>query len=125
MHYDCSCDYDPPSVYSATKPRARKRYCCKECDGLILPGEQYERVFAVWDGSPGTIRTCGHCHDLRVWVRNNVPCLCVMHGNMDEEMSEAVESACWRAPLETAGLKFGFLRRKVLRERFNEQRRAA
>ena len=125
MDYACECDYDSPSVYSATKPRARKRYCCEECGSPILPGDRYENVFGVWDGWATTFRTCEQCHDLRVWVKNNVPCLCVMHGNMDEEMSEAVESACYRAPDETRGLKFGFLRRKILRRRFNEQRRAA
>lgn len=119
MYYDCSCDYDPPSVYSATTPRAKKTYRCDECRGSISPGERYERVFGVWDGRADTYRTCERCFDLRTWVKNNVPCLCIMHGNQDEENENAVDSARHRAPLETAGLLFGFLRRKVLRERHN------
>lgn len=125
MTYDCSCNWgEPASVYNATNPRARKPYQCEECDGPILVGEQYERVFGVWEGYATTFRTCERCHDLRVWVRNNVPCLCVMHGNMDEEMEEAIIEAYLRAPDEVIGLKFGFLRRKLLRDRLNRQRRA-
>ena len=124
MTYDCSCDGEPSSIYRASTPRARKRYCCGECGTPILPGDRYENVFGIWEGSPTTFRTCEPCCDLRVWVRNNVPCLCLMHGNMDEEMSAAVYSACDRAPDETRGLKFGFLRRKVLRGRIKQLKKA-
>jgi hypothetical protein len=121
MSYDCSCDYDPPSVYNATTPRAKKQHRCTECSGPIAPGEHYERVFGVWDGYAGTHKTCERCFNLRTWVKNNVPCLCIMHGNQDEENEYAVDEARYRAPLETKGLRFGFLRRKILRERHNRQ----
>lgn len=120
---DCYCDGDPAQVYNVTLPRARKSYHCEECGGAIRAGERYERVFAVWDNSPSTYRTCERCRDLRVWVKNNVPCLCWYHEWMDEALTEAVDAACARAPLETAGLRFGFLRRKVLRDRYNKEHR--
>lgn len=123
MDYDCSCDYDPPSVYNATTPRAKKSYRCDECPGWILPGERYERVFGVWDGHASTYRTCERCFDLRMWVKNNVPCLCIMHGDQDEQNIEAVRAAQYRATLETRGLMFGFLRRQVLRDRHNQRSR--
>lgn len=120
MTYDCSCDYgDAPDFYSATKQRARKKYLCEECGGPILPGESYERVAAKWEIGIDVIRTCERCYDLRVWVKNNVPCLCIMHGNMDEEMHLAIESAYERARSEVTGLWFGFQRRKIVRDRHN------
>lgn len=122
---ECSCDGEPSTVYNSSTPRARKRYSCDECGSAILPGERYENVFGIWEGWPTTFRTCEPCYDLRVWVRNNVPCLCIMHGDMDEQMSIAVSEARHRAPEETVGLKFGFLRRKVARDRLNDPRKGA
>lgn len=119
MTYDCVCD-DPPSFYRRSNPRARKAYRCYECSGQILPGEQYENVVGVWEGYFDTFATCERCVDLRVWVKNNVPCLCWAHGNADDDMDTAVRSACWRAPEETRGLRFAFLRRKVMRDRHNK-----
>lgn len=125
MIYDCHCDGDPATVYSASTPRARKRYSCDECGTPILPGDRYENVFGVWDGWPTTFRTCEPCYDLRVWVKNNIPCLCIMHGNMDEEMTVAIDEAYQRARDEVVGLRFGFLRRKILRNRVKQQKKAA
>ena len=117
--YDYSCDYDPPAFYNRATPKARATHRCHECSGAILPGEIYERVRAKWEGYIGTIKTCERCVDLRTWVKNNVPCLCIMHGSQDEECAEAIDAACSRAPAETVGLRFGYLRRKVLRDQFN------
>ena len=128
MTYDCSCDYgDTPVFCSVAQPRARKSYHCDECGGPILPGEKYERVSALWyrGDDIDTIITCERCYDLRMWVKNNVPCLCIMHGNMDEEMSSAIDDAYDRACEEVVGLKFGFLRRKLMRDRHNQLSRAA
>ena len=124
MH-DCSCDYDPPAFYLRSTPKARKRHHCHECGGTISPEETYERVCAKWEDGVDTIKTCERCVDLRTWVKNNVPCLCIMHGNQDEECQEAIDAACSRAPLETVGLRFGYLRRKEMRSRHNQQTRAA
>jgi len=119
MSAECYCDYDPPTVYSPRISRARKEYRCEECGGKIKIGEQYENLFAIWDNSPWTLHTCERCIDLRTWVKNNVPCFCMMHGDMDEQMSIAVQDAYDRAPQEAAGRWFGLLRRRVLRQRHN------
>jgi hypothetical protein len=123
---DCYCDYDPPEFYSARIiKQARKQFTCDECRGFILPGDAYELIAGKWDGTFGTFHTCEMCRDLRVWVKNNVPCLCVMHGNMDEELKNAVEEATYRAPQETVGLRFGLLRRMKARDDRNSRRCAA
>ena len=124
MSYDCSCDYDPPSFYSQFLRTARKAHKCEECSGSILPGEKYEYVAGMWDGYFNDFKTCERCVDLRTWTKNNVPCLCWSHGNTIEDCREAVEEASYRAPEETAGLRFGFLRRKVQIDKFNETRRS-
>lgn len=120
----CSCDFEPAVFYRARIVSARKRHKCEECCGDILPGDKYEYVSAKWDYGIDTFHTCSRCVDLRTWVQNNVPCLCWMHGNADESMEEAIEDARDRAPLETTGLRFGFLRRKILRDRFYRARAA-
>jgi ADP-ribose pyrophosphatase YjhB (NUDIX family) len=42
---------------------------------------------------------------------------------MIDDAKEAIEEAKYRAPDETAGLKFGFLRRLVIRDNLNRSRR--
>ena len=117
---DCYCDYEPSDFYSATQPVARKVHRCEECGGPVLPGEKYERAFVVTYGHADTFKTCARCVDLRTWVKNNVPCLCWAHGNLNEDLREAVDEARWRAPEETVGLWFGFMRRVVARRKHNE-----
>lgn len=125
MSYDCFCDYDAPNFYRQEIRKARKTFRCEECSGRITPGERYEFVSGCWDHQVSTIRTCERCYDLRQWVKNNVPCLCWAHGNLTDDLREAVEEAAYRAPQETVGLRFGFARRLVMRDRHNGQRRAA
>lgn len=123
MSFDCFCDYEPASVYSARTIKARKPYRCDECANHIRIGEEHEYVFGVWDRQPGTFRTCTDCTELRQWVRNNVPCFCWAHGNLRDDATEAVREAAFRAPEETRGLRFGFLRlqkRQELNRRYTE-----
>lgn len=122
---DCVCDFDPASVYRSSTPRARKAYSCKECGAPILPGERYENVFGVWGREATIFRTCEACRDLRVWVKNNVPCLCWLHGDADDSMREAIDEAYRRAPDEVVGLRFGFLRRLILRDRVKRRKKEA
>lgn len=125
MSYDCSCDYDPAEFYSASIRTARKSHKCEECGAPILPGDKYEAVVGKWDGNLDTFKTCEPCVDIRTWTKNNVPCLCWAHGNTIEDCKEAVNEAAWRAPEETRGLRFGFLRKLVQRDKFYAARRAA
>jgi hypothetical protein len=121
---DCVCDYDPPEFYHREIRRARKEHKCCECGGRMLPGEQYEHVRGKWDGFVDTYDTCARCCDLWMWTKNNVPCLCWAHHNRIEDCWEAICEATLRARDETQGLRFGFLRRLVLRDKFNRERRA-
>lgn len=117
---DCYCDYDPPEFFQQRLVKhARRRHKCEECSGVIAVGEPYECISGKWEGYFNVFKTCERCYDLRIWVKNNVPCFCPMHGGMDEAMQEAIDDAWWRAPDETIGLRFGFLRRRVLRDRHN------
>jgi hypothetical protein len=115
--YDCSCDYDPPEFYNLTVRVSRKPRVCYECGSRIKPGDRYERASGKWDGKIITFETCEPCLNLRQWVKNNVPCLCILHGNQSEENRNAVEAAIERAPQETRGLWFGYLRQTIIRER--------
>lgn len=112
MSIDCYCDYDMPDYYRAKIRRARKEHHCYECGRTIKAGEQYEDAFGVYRGeSTYHPKTCERCVNIRIWVTNNVPCFCWSHGNMIEDAKDAVDEACFRAPLETVGLRFGLLRR--------------
>lgn len=124
---DCFCDYDPAHVYVASAPTARKRHRCYDCGGFVEPGEKHEKVFAVWErgDSPDTVRTCPRCLDLRTWVQNNVPCFCYMHGGLFETAKDAIEAAYDRARDEVTGLRFGYLRRRILLNKHNAAARAA
>ena len=113
MDADCYCDYDPPEFYSKRTPVAAKEHRCEECGKLIRCGEMYEYVAAKWPEYSyfDVYKTCVRCCDLRQWVLNNVPCFCWYHHAMLDNAVEAIDEACWRAPDETKGLRFGFWRR--------------
>lgn len=107
---DCFCDYEPASIYNATRVKAaRKEHRCYECARTIKPGESYESVFAVWEGEAQTVCTCSHCLDLREWVKAHVPCFCIGHGNVREDALETARGWAHEAP----GLLFGAYRREV------------
>lgn len=105
----CECDWDPPSVYSKALHAARKEHKCFECCCSIKPGEKYERVFGIWDGSRDTFKTCSRCLSLREWVQAHVPCVCWQHGNIRDDAIEAARGWAHEAP----GLLFGAWRREV------------
>jgi hypothetical protein len=125
MADSCYCDYDAPEFFHREIRRARKLHKCGECGGEIKPGEQYEHVRGKWDGDLTTIKTCERCVDIITWTKNNVPCLCYAYGNAIEDCQEAVNEASARAPEDTAGLRFGLLRRITVRDRLNAERRKA
>lgn len=118
MSIDCYCDFEPADFHREQIRTARKAHRCYECSGLIAPGEKYEHVTGKWDGGPiDTFKTCERCYDLRTWVKNNVPCFCWYHGSMKDDAEETINDAAWRAKGEAVGLRFGFLRRKVMAEK--------
>lgn len=118
---ECYCDYDPPEFYHKETRKARTPKKCFECRGPIAPGERYEHVCGKWDGRLNTYRTCDRCLELRDFVQGNVPCYCWAHGNIFDDARDAIEDAIYRAPDETRGLLFGFLRRRVKISRHNKR----
>lgn len=121
----CYCDYDAPEFYISSQRTARKRHRCEECRCFILPGERYEHVSAKWEGSLSTVKTCQHCLALRDWATGNVPCACWAHGEMILGLQQSIEDAIDRAPEETKGLWFGFLRRRHQWQKSAHARRIA
>jgi hypothetical protein len=122
---DCYCDYDTPEFYTRDPRTAKKRHKCYECNGPVLPGEKYEHVAAKWDSQIDVFKTCVLCYSIRKWVEHNIPCTCWAHGNMMDDLWQSIEDAIDRAPEETVGLRFGFLRRYVIHKRAVRQRREA
>ena len=45
--------------------KARKQYKCYECGDVIVPGDQYERFTAKYDGEFASMKTCMGCADIR------------------------------------------------------------
>ena len=70
----CDCDCDQPAVYRARIQRAKNAHICCECRGPIATGDSHEYVFGVWDGDPGSYRTCSRCLELRAWVTEVADC---------------------------------------------------
>jgi hypothetical protein len=58
-------DYDMPSAFWESKPRARKIHECDECRNKIEKGEHYRRVSGVWSGEFSHYKICNGCETLR------------------------------------------------------------
>jgi hypothetical protein len=68
MTRDCDCSVDVdcyPSCYREQQRTARKSHECCECHEPIVAGQKYEYASGVWDGSPGSYRTCLPCARIR------------------------------------------------------------
>jgi len=79
MEYSCtksSCDYDGegPALFVSKKVTARTTHRCTECGHKINPGQAYEKIDGVWDGSWGHFKTCEGCLSLIDTFFNNRPC---------------------------------------------------
>ena len=120
--YDCVCDYDSPEVYRSKTVKARKQYGCYECAGKIFPGDIHEYYFGVMYGDSYSGRTCAKCVEIREWVKGNIPCFCWAHGNMIDDARSSIDEACYRAPDETVGIRFGFARRLHQRDEYHRTR---
>ncbi|WP_010486831.1 hypothetical protein [Pseudomonas sp. S9] len=49
-------------------PVARKHHKCGECNGLINPGQKYQRIAGSWEGSMDSFTTCSECVGARDWA---------------------------------------------------------
>src|SRR5690348_18469687 len=61
---DCSVD-DGPSCYRSERRKARNEHRCVECGKPIRVGDIYEYASGIWDGCPGSFKTCLRCVVLR------------------------------------------------------------
>lgn len=96
----CGCDTDDPAAFYESKDvmRARKVMDCSECDGVILPGESYNRIYGIWptiDG-PAAYRTCARCMVLKEFVLAHIPCACLyitqLHQSVRDELDNNEEA---------------------------------
>lgn len=51
--------------------KAKKMHRCCECYGAILPGDQYERTFVVYEGDSSAFKTCLPCKEAQNWLTND------------------------------------------------------
>lgn len=118
---DCYCDYDPPAWHRSSRPRAKRRHRCDECDAPILPGQIYENVVGKWESSISTFKTCPACLMLRDAASISFPCFkqCWAHGNMLEDLATYIQEEAWKV----GGLRFEFGRRYVKARRMREEAR--
>ena len=80
-------DYEMPSAFWESRPRARKAHECDECRNEIEKGEVYWRVSGVWDGEFSHYKMCGGCETLRdLLAAEGVECF---FGGLFECMEEA------------------------------------
>ncbi len=94
---DCSCDVDwGPSFCTDTIRKARKEHQCCECADTIHPGQKYERVFGVWDGSKRTFITCLPCVAIRERYCPNG----WLYGRLVEQIQECLQFDYTRVPPE-------------------------
>lgn len=114
---NCFCDHEPAEVYRKNRQTARKTHRCYECNGLILNGERYEYVFHIWEGHPDVCKTCPRCLSVRDFLTISLPCYCWSHRGAFEDAEEQIDEAYYRARDEVQGLRFGYLRRKIIAAR--------
>ena len=67
MQCDCSIDTDycRADFVSKVIRKARKPHKCIECFGEIKPGDQYEYVTGMWEGTIDEFKTCMPCLRIR------------------------------------------------------------
>lgn len=64
---------ESPSVYTETRPKARKDHRCCECGGVIHKSETYHRFDGIWCGKGDSFATCSDCDKLREDVKTLTP----------------------------------------------------
>lgn len=111
---ECYCDYDEvPTIYEASVRRARLVHKCNECGDAIAPGERYESVRMLFEGSWRVAKTCARCLDVRKYVQAHAPCFCWYHGSMLEDARGVVD----QYGHESRGFYIGAMKRILRAER--------
>ena len=106
----CYCDAILPTFCRTIKVKhTRRRHRCTECHAVIPKGSSCEYVTGLWDGVFSYLYTCELCLEMRDWAKISFPCLCLVYGELLEEVYDKV---CEAAPL-VPGLFFEYGRRRV------------
>lgn len=77
-----------PECCDWSKPKARLRHRCCECNGVIEPGERYYRFSGVWDGEPQAFKTCSDCEKIRDEQQRRMDGDCIAFGYLMEYVVE-------------------------------------
>ncbi len=106
----CYCDPDARAeTLTETVHTARIRHVCSECRGWIEPGERYEKTWGIWDGDPGTFKTCPDCLAIRDWTLAHIPCFCWTYTQMRGDAREAITAVLDDEPVAGMWMEFGRL----------------
>lgn len=57
------------AVYDETLFKARKQHECGACEQPIRKGDNYTRVFTLFDGCTDTVKRCARCQTLHMHLR--------------------------------------------------------
>jgi len=61
----CDCGWDEgPELWQPEDRTARKQHVCGECRRTIEPGDEYRRIFYVYEGDASAHKMCERCADL-------------------------------------------------------------
>lgn len=58
-------DAEPFVISRSEYPKARKIHKCCECGSDIDPGEKYQKITGLFEGSWEEFKTCQICQDIR------------------------------------------------------------
>ena len=90
MEMSCDCsrsDFEGPELVTAIVRRARVMHVCCECRQTIEPGQKYEYVRGLWDGSWSTHKTCISCKA----IRDHYCCRGYIYGELSEVIRECLD----------------------------------
>jgi hypothetical protein len=107
-------------VYSERVVVARKKHCCCECGEIINPGQSYETVRGLCEGTWFSAKTCADC----LAIRNAVVCGEWLFGELWEALVEEVFPA-WleKSPIDCLAKIALKSARDKLAHRFEEWRK--
>lgn len=83
----CYCDYEQPTFFRESQPRAKVRHRCGECSRVIQPGERYNKITGKWDGEFRSYARCAHCEAVAAALRV-LPCFCDYYGGLWETVGD-------------------------------------
>lgn len=73
---ECYCEPSDSDEYAevwdVTWRKARKPHVCCECLETISPGQRYERIFMLFDGTATHFKTCEFCaNEYQTFLQRN------------------------------------------------------